>query len=67
MATSRCRENRDREFWQADLLLSINYFWALPRIPKGPPGDSDASRDSAVALSVGKVSFRENICRILAK
>ncbi len=54
MSTSRCRENRGREFQPADLLLSINYFWALPRIPERPPGDSDASRDSAVALSVGK-------------
>ena len=54
---SRCRENLDREFWQADLLRSINYFWALPRIPERPPGDSDASRDSAVALSVGKASL----------
>ena len=34
---SRCRENLDREFWQADLLRSINYFWALPRIPPGTP------------------------------
>ena len=39
------------------LLIIINYFWALPRIPKNPPGDSDASRDSAVALSVGKASL----------
>ena len=39
------------------LLIIINYFWALPRIPKDPPGDSDASRDSAVALSVGKASL----------
>ena len=39
------------------MLLSINYFWALPRIPKDPPGDSDASPDSAVALSVGKASL----------
>ena len=39
------------------LALTINYFWALPRIPKDPPGDSDASRDSAVALSVGKASL----------
>ena len=39
------------------LVPTINYFWALPRIPKDPPGDSDASRDSAVALSVGKASL----------
>ena len=50
-ARFRSSGHRPPLYSTAELILRPGWIDTLPR---GPPGDSDASRDSAVALSVGK-------------
>ena len=54
-ANFRSSGHRPDLYSTAELILRPGWIDTLPR---GPPGDSDASRDSAVALSVG-----ENLCQ----
>ena len=51
-ARFRSSGHRPPLYSTAELILRPGW---IDTFPRGPPGDSDASRDSAVALSVGKV------------